>query len=252
MNKKQPTHSYRNILYPSYVSKRHMQEGITYDENNYQRWVDSAKKRFLGWLPDNLDAACLDLGCGHGNFLYLLEQSGYKNLVGVDLSKEQLELASLRCPSATLIEDNINNYMLNNKQLFDMISCLNVIEHFSKEELFRFLELLVKNLKPGGRVIFETPNAESPWFGSVAYGDLTHEWFFTPGCLADTLSQIGLIDYEARPTMYPDFSCVNRIMRTLVWGIIKYLCILWNMAETGSKGSGVYTRVFVATAVKAF
>ncbi|MEI7997046.1 MAG: class I SAM-dependent methyltransferase [Methylococcaceae bacterium] len=250
MSEKQPTRSYRNILYNTYVSKRHVSEGIAYDESNYQRWAVFARKRFQGWLPDNQDAVCLDLGCGHGNFLYLLEQAGYTNLVGVDLSKEQLQLALLRCPSATLIEDNIKSYLSNNKQLFDLIGCLNVIEHLSKEELFGFLDLLVKNLKPGGRVIFETPNAESPWFGAVAYGDLTHEWFFTPGSLADTLSQVGLIKYEARSTMQTDFSSVKRIIRTLVWGIIKYGCVLWNMTETGSKISGIYTRVFVATAVK--
>ena len=250
MNKQEPTHSYRNILYNSYVSKRHVLDGIDYDENNYERWLIFARKRFNGWLHFNQDANCLDLGCGHGNFLYLLEQAGYTNLVGVDLSEEQLQLASLRCPTATLIKDNVNNYLTNNEQIFDLISCLNIIEHLSKDELFSFLKLLEKSLKPGGRIIIETPNAESPWFGAVAYGDLTHEWFFTPTSLADTLSQVGLINYQARSTMQPDFSGVKRIMRTLVWEIIKFACVLWNLAETGSKGSGIYTRVFVATAVK--
>ena len=38
---------------------------------------------------------------------------------------------------------------------------------------------MCRALKPGGRWILHTANAESPFYGRVRYGDITHEQAFT-------------------------------------------------------------------------
>ncbi|MBV8116133.1 MAG: class I SAM-dependent methyltransferase [Silvibacterium sp.] len=55
------------------------------------------------YLPQNREARILDLGCGHGAFLYFLLRAGYTRIVGVDTSPERIELAHrLGIPQAEL------------------------------------------------------------------------------------------------------------------------------------------------------
>src|SRR3989442_7475777 len=44
-------------------------------------------------LPANKAARIADLGCGYGSFLYFLHEEGYRNIVGVDISAEQVDSA---------------------------------------------------------------------------------------------------------------------------------------------------------------
>ena len=104
-------------------------------------------------------------------------------------------------------------------------------------------------LRPGGRLILQTPNAESPMVGAVAYGDFTHEWFFTPASLADLLRLSGFEQYEARPSA-PYAHGLKSAVRRILWNGVRAGLALWNLVEVGHRSSGIYTRVFVATAVK--
>lgn len=239
---------YRSRVYGTYISKRH-HHNTTYTAYSYNRWAKASAKRFEGWLPAERETPILDLGCGHGNCLYLLQREGYLNLTGVDLGAEQLELAAQVAPTAILVQDDMFHFLETRTTQYGLIVCLNIIEHLTKQELPYFLDLLVAALLPNGRVIFETPNAESPWFGSIGYADLTHEWFFTPRGLKDVLSIFDLSDFEARPSE-PVPNSGRSWVRFLVWRTIRAALSIWNVAETGSIGSGIYTRVFVATVRK--
>ncbi len=48
---------------------------------------------FRGWLPERKDAFILDKACGNGKLLHFLKQRGYANLIGVDISPEQVQIA---------------------------------------------------------------------------------------------------------------------------------------------------------------
>jgi hypothetical protein len=61
-----------------------------------------------------------------------------------------------------------------------MIVMLDIIEHFTREELFPLMETVVRSLRPGGRLIASVPNAESPDGLRCVYTDITHEIAFTP------------------------------------------------------------------------
>jgi cyclopropane fatty-acyl-phospholipid synthase-like methyltransferase len=200
---------------------------------------------------DQTDMPVLDVGCGAGYMLYLLTQMGYTNCTGVDISAEQITLAQKWCPHATILHGDMQHVLQQNPNHFGVITALDVIEHFTKDEILTLLTLIFQALRPGGRLIIQTPNAESPWFGSVAYSDFTHEWFFTPRGLHDVLLQAGFTNYQARPSepVLAGYKW-SRFMRFLTWKCIHKLLVIWNLAETGGAGSNIYTRVFVATAVK--
>jgi SAM-dependent methyltransferase len=219
------TRQYRQRIYDNYVSGmlRPDRWNYLYSAEIIRSWADAAKVRLRGWLPEEL-ATCLSWtwAAAAGQFLYLLDQLGYTDLTGVDLSEEQVHLAGKWCPSAKIIHGDARNFLAENQNRFRLITGFDIIEHFGKDEQFRFLELVVNGLYPGGRLILQTPNAESPWFGAVAYGDYTHEWFFTPASLAHILRLSGLTDIEGRASA-PYVHGLKSLGRVMVWNTLNTL-----------------------------
>ncbi len=200
-------------------------------------------------MPEDRDVAILDLGCGAGKLLYLFQQLGYTNLTGVDLSPEQIELAQIRFPQASIVLADVKEFLRNRVEQYDLICAFDLIEHFHKEEIIPFLKLIFEALRPGGRLILQTPNAESPWFGAVAYGDFTHEWFFTPAGLKTVLRLGGFEKFQARENG-PYVHGLKSLIRYGSWRLIHAGLTIWNLAETGGAGSKIYGRVFLATVTK--
>ena len=129
---------------------------------------------------------------------------------------------------------------------FDLITALDLIEHFHEPEVLRFLDACHAALKPGGRLILQTPNAESPWGSTMRYGDFTHEVGFTPNALTRLMQ---LVDFDAvvarelGPVPW-SYSAASTI-RWIAWQTIRAGLESGDLAETGATGSGVFTRVFV-------
>ena len=239
----------RQRLYDKYVSEMVRPDGSQLSEQDYQRWAAAALYRLHDWLPPATDTPVLDMGCGAGQFLYLLSQRAYSDLTGVDLSPEQVALAQQWCPRATIFQGDVREVLAQNPARFGLITGFDIIEHFGKEEQLQFLQAVVSALRPGGRLILQTPNAESPWFGALAYGDYTHEWFFTSRSLGHLLRHYGLQDYAARQISPYPHGLFSRARHGL-WTALAALLRLYNLVETGSAGSGIYTRVFIASAVR--
>ena len=240
---------YRQKIYTTYVSQKTQASGYQYNQAGYELWSRATRARLKGWLPADRALPILDMGCGPGNLLYLLAQDGYSNLTGIDLSTEQINLARQWCPTATILQGDVQEFLQQFTGHFWLITGFDIMEHFRKDEQLPFLARVIAALRPGGRLILQTPNAESPMAGTVAYGDFTHEWFFTPASLADLLRLSGFERYEARPSN-PYVHGLKSALRRILWGGVKSGLMLWNLTEVGHRGSGVYTRVFVATAVK--
>ena len=130
------------------------------------------------WLPDDRDGKILDIGCGSGQFLYFLRKKGYTQAKGVDVDKTQVEIA--RALGLDAEETPIHDFLGRSESNYDMIAMLDIIEHFTREELFPLLEAVVGRLRPGGLLIASVPNAESPDGLKCVYTDITHEIAFTP------------------------------------------------------------------------
>jgi 2-polyprenyl-3-methyl-5-hydroxy-6-metoxy-1,4-benzoquinol methylase len=151
----------------------------------YYRWYTK------GWLDLPRETPVLDIGCGSGQFLYFLRQQGFKDLVGIDLDREQVEIAQalgLDCRCAPVDEflggDGATRY--------GVVAMLDILEHFTREELFPILEAVSARMAPGGRLIVSVPNADSPHGLRSTYADITHEISFTPTSLSELLFCHGL------------------------------------------------------------
>jgi hypothetical protein len=127
---------------------------------------------------------------------------------------------------------------------------LDIVEHFGKDELLGFLDACHRALRPEGALIIQTPNADSPWGLGVRYGDYTHEVCLNPQVLKAVLSVCGFREFEARE-QGPVARGPLSLLRAFLWQGYRVSATFRNLVETGSTGSRVFTRVFVARSLRA-
>lgn len=239
---------YRNRIYENYATFFLPQSSLAAFAPT-DRWIRAFGHYFRGWLPERKDAAIVDLACGDGHFLYFLGRCGYTNVMGVDISPEQVQLA--RRVNPHVFEMNMLDFLRSPPQKFDCIAGLDIIEHLHKPEILEFMDLCHHALSAGGRLILRTPNADSPWGSAKRYGDFTHEVAFNPGSLGCLLALCGFNNLEAREQCpVPLGYSASSSIRYCLWQAIRAVLKLSNIVETGSSGSGIFTRVFAISGDK--
>jgi 2-polyprenyl-3-methyl-5-hydroxy-6-metoxy-1,4-benzoquinol methylase len=139
-----------------------------------------AEEQFAGFrasilphLPSERHAAILDAGCGYGALLLFLQNEGYTNVHGVDLSTEQVAVAH----SLGLHNVRRGNVLdeVSTGAPWDAIVMLDVLEHLTRSEALSLLHVAFEHLNPGGVVIARTPNVDGLFGTVLSFGDITHE-----------------------------------------------------------------------------
>ncbi|XP_047385902.1 small RNA 2'-O-methyltransferase [Sciurus carolinensis] len=133
-----------------------------------------------------------DLGCGDTELLRLLKiYPCIQRLVGVDIDKEKLqsnghqlspylgEFVKPRDLDLTVILYHGSVVERDSRLLgFDLITCIELIEHLDSDDLARFPEVVFGYLSPA-MIVISTPNSEfNPLFPTVTLRDADHkfEW----------------------------------------------------------------------------
>jgi SAM-dependent methyltransferase len=219
------------------------------DREGALRWARACAYHLRGWTPERKDARILDLACGAGKLLFFFSEQGDKDLTGVDISPDQVALARQVTPDVR--QESVLDHLESNPSSYDLITGYDIIEHFHKDEVLRFLDGCLNVLKPGGRLILQTPNADSPWGTMHRYNDFTHEICFNPNSLTRLLRMVGFFHIEFREAEpVPWGNSLTSSVRYVIWQTIRVGLRIWNLAETGTVGGGVWTRVFLISGVK--
>lgn len=240
---------YRDRIYERYGENFQDANG-QFDAIRASRWGAAYAHYLRGWLPASKDAKIVDLACGGGYLLHFFKERGYRDLAGVDLSPDQVALSRQVTPN--VVRQNILDFLAEHPASFDLITGLDIIEHFHKAEVLQVLDGCYRALKPGGRLILQTPNADSPWGTVHRYNDFTHEVGFNPNALSRLLALCGfhgIASRETGPVLF-GYSAAS-FLRGLTWRAIRFFLTIWNIAETGNSGSGVFTRVFLISGTRA-
>jgi SAM-dependent methyltransferase len=241
--------TYREFLYGTYVSanKRYVYGAA-------QQGRSKAARNMLwflrGWLPPaGANPRILDLGCGAGDLLAALHSAGYTDVHGVDASAEQVAIAARQFPAVE--QADVFEYLQREGVgPFDVVTAYDLIEHLTRDEAILFLCLVHRSLSPGGTLILQMPNGDSPYAGAVVWSDLTHETTYTAISLRHLLEASGFSDLtfqERGPTPLSAFG----LARTVLWRLLRTGIRAAHYIETGKPSTGVYTRVFACRAVKA-
>lgn len=237
---------YRQRIYERYASC-FQDTSMAFDLASADRWGRAYDSYLKGWLPERKDAAILEVACGGGRLLHFFKKRGYTNLIGVDISPEQVQLA--KQVTENVVETDVLEFLETTEEKYDLIVGLDFIEHFHKNEVLHYLDACFNALKPNGRLILQTCNADSPWGLMHRYNDFTHEVCFNPNSLGRLFRLVGFHNIESRETG-PVIHGFASALRYVIWQGIRIVLKLWNLAETGSSGSGVFTRIFLISGVK--
>jgi SAM-dependent methyltransferase len=116
-------------------------------------------------LPKN--CSILDVGCGFGKKLMVLQSNGFFNISGVDINPQTVDAVRKVGFSCAGIDEVGGEY--------DVILMSHIIEHVGSAELLPFMEKYLALLKTGGYLIIATP-----LLTSYFYDDPTHVKPYTP------------------------------------------------------------------------
>jgi len=167
-----------------------------------RRMVFNAFRWTLGeWLPADKGARTLDIGCGEGALLLFLQEGGYLDLDGFDLSPENVDLSHAAGLPVVRVFDVLRLGEYDPNLSFDLIMALDIVEHLPKQAVAGFLEPARSRLPSGGWLIIQTPNLGSIQGAFTRYNDLTHEFGLTENTIVDLLSTAGFeaSQIEVRP-----------------------------------------------------
>jgi len=142
MKQEQPKEYY----YKAYFDRRELTHCF------HRRKID----RLFSLIREN--SHVLDLGCGPGVLLYLLETRKACKVVGLDIRREHVALAGQICQSKAFAVGDVRDFHL--RAAFDVVCCCDLIEHFEPDDQGRILERLGSHVKPGGHLVLAHPT----WF----------------------------------------------------------------------------------------
>ena len=237
---------FRAALYDSYVSSHIAQRKGAADSRRLAIQSRIFDGHFGRSLPARRERAA-DLGCGPGTLVWWLQQRGFRDAYGVDFSEEQVANArELGIPNVS--QGDVATFLADHGD-FDLLVARDLIEHFDKQAVFDFLMKCHGALRPGGRLILQVPNAESPYFGRVRYGDFTHELAFSSSSMNQLLKAVGFDRIEILPWRPGVFNLKSRL-RYLAWRMIEPIIRLPIAIESGGRHR-VVTMNLIAVATKA-
>jgi SAM-dependent methyltransferase len=183
-------------------------------------------------------ATVLDLGCGQGDLVQLLDADGF-TAHGVDISAEQVRLAHGKGLSRVRLGD-IHDVLNSSDGAWDVIVATDFLEHLDKAEALRTFDEVLRALRPGGLFLARVPNAVSPTGGHIMFADLTHRTWYTQRSIRQLAAVAGFSavrTFACPPVAHGGPS----LARALLWKPISGLLKLTLAVETGQVRGHIVT-----------
>ena len=167
-------------------------------EKGYRTFAQFYRRNYLKYLPPDRNSKILVISCGPGYFVDLLNREGYLDVTGIDSFPDKVRFATergLNCRVETAFD-----YLEDGSPPVDVIIAEQEINHLTKEEILVFLDLCLKNLKPGGTLLVHTLNGANPITGAEALAqNFNHYNTFTESSLRQVLEHSGFLDIQVFP-----------------------------------------------------
>jgi len=225
--------NYRKALYTNYFTNQAGREYTALQKEKFEDEKVFFSYEILHLLPTDKSIRILDIGCGIGSFLAACKIGGYKNVEGIDLSDEMIKIANeFGVHEAKLGE--LNDFLKDKNASYDMITGMDIIEHFTKDELVNLIDTIKKALKPNGMVIFRTPNLDAAFGSLFANGDFTHENYLNKNSAIQLMMAMGFKKVDVLPSQLAVKGFLKEMIRKIVWQLflVKYKIELFASARS--------------------
>ena len=149
-------------------------------EDHFRGSREDIRERLAVYLPfvhETIAAAggglVIDVGCGRGEWLELLRADGLAGR-GIDTNRVMIDECTQRGLEAVEADAVAHLRTLSDESVV-AVTGMHVIEHLPFEALIALLDEARRVLRPGGLIVFETPNPENLIVGACNfYYDPTH------------------------------------------------------------------------------
>jgi len=238
-----------NQIYERYSTTQALTNGQ--DISEVLKWSHSYfVAHYVKFLPSNKEANILDVGCGYGRYLKSLLQLGYKRCYGIDISEEQINYARNVLRLNNLEKTDARSWLEDKESSFDVILCIDILEHLNTDDLVDLCQKILNSLKPGGQLIVQVPNGAS-LINPIVYGDLTHVRAFT----VESIKQLFLLAGFCPPFEYYEipphnFNSIHTLKKILWRLFLRPIINLFIIATYHRMLPGIYTNNFIAVASK--
>jgi 2-polyprenyl-3-methyl-5-hydroxy-6-metoxy-1,4-benzoquinol methylase len=222
---------YKARLYAGYLADHLIPRKGGASAESLRAKVGRWERTLRPYLPADRSARIADLGCGYGSLVWWLQQIGYANAGGIDVGRDQID-QGLGLGVRNLEHGDVLTFLRSAAGQYDLIVARDLFEHFTKSDTLEALELCHHALRPGGALLLQVPNGESPLAGRIIYGDFTHETAFTQSSIGQVLRSAGFASVECHPVR-PVVYGVKSWLRAVAWRVVEAVIVTAILAEVG-------------------
>jgi hypothetical protein len=181
-----------------------------------QRYFQQRKTEEIVKLLNRRKGFLLDIGCGSGVQIEVIQKNYPRMAIGIDINRNALQYArGKNINGASFIQADVHHLPFRDSCIDQIISA-EIVEHVSRPELM--LNEIRRVLVPDGEVVITTPNERSIWgiyellwdlFGRGRnYGE-THLRFFSPRELSALFSDFSSSTIKTIFFLSPIFALTN-------------------------------------------
>ncbi len=176
--------------------------------------LNETRIQFIQEIAPLKSIKSLDVGCGGGILTEMLCKNGAKTFA-IDMAEQALEIAKNHASEHNLdinyILSTAENYSLNNHNSFDVVTCMEMLEHVP--EPYDVIAACSQMLKVGGTAFFSTLNRSIPSFlfsivgaeyvlNLLPKGTHSYEKYIKPSELCKMCADVGLDMIEVKGISY--------------------------------------------------
>jgi 2-polyprenyl-3-methyl-5-hydroxy-6-metoxy-1,4-benzoquinol methylase len=177
---------------PDPIRQGHYARKQIYCPSRVVAWSHGSRFRLAAQLAEpHVGGRLLDYGCGDGTFI-ALTHGRFSEAIGADVDADQIAECRRRFSDRSAVRFVLTSSLdgVEHAGAYDVVTCMEVLEHTTDSERVRVVETLGRLVRPGGRIVISVPIEIGPallgkqFFRAVAawrgQGDYRYRETYTP------------------------------------------------------------------------